>query len=1343
VSLAPSDRSHAAPDLAPFVHPLALERIRRDPWPPSGCETTTAAGAVLLADVAGFTRLTEACVEKGPAGVEDVRDLLNAHFSPIVESVASCGGRLLHFAGDAAIAWFPAESPASVGAAADRAACCARQILEAPGGSHRTLPVRIGMGAGQAYTALVGGTGGQWECVLAGPALESAISALDTASAGTAATAPGWPSTTDPPPLPRAAPIGDGRLSAAAETALRAFVPPALLARLDAGQVEWLGEFRQVTVLFVGVAGVDFGDGIDRAQVLTEVLQQAIAAEAGTMLQFVVDDKTTTVLAVWGLALHTHEDDAVRAVRAAMRIHAELGPLGWTMRAGIASGRAFAGARGTEARRDYAVIGDVVNLAARLRDLADDRVITDAATRAAARRSIVFEALPPTPVKGRSLPVAVFRPLREKRRLARDQKELIGRGRERDVLFDALKRVTAGRMTEVLLVEGEPGIGKTRLIAALLERASTSSLRGIVAAGDSLERASALHPWRAVVAGVLGHDESDPAVARERLPRLLESEPSLGGYAPLLNGLLALGVPDTPESLALTAEGRGERTRDLVVHLIRGLAPEGAVVVLEDAHWFDSASWALVETLMASVQPLLVVVVSRPTMAVDLPDEAKRVLARVGTTLKLEPLAADDIVALACQRLDVDGMPAAVAALIRSRSEGHPLFAGELAVALRDRGLIRVENGDTVLAVDEATLQAQALPATVEGIVTSRLDRLPAPHQITIKVASVLGRSFTLEALAAVHPLAADAARLEDDLLEIVELDLLQVGSEAAGRVYRFSHAIVEQVAYGLLPFAQRRQLHQAVGEWIERRQTTIGEARVAILAHHWLRAEHTSKALHYLRQAGQQALDRDHNQEAVTFFSEAIALIERSAEPLSDVQRAGWHKQLGEAYFQLARLPGAIEHLERALALVGVAGPATPAGRARAFAREALVQAWHIARRPRPDPVVRERAVVAASAASLLAWVHMVRRDSSRLMLQSLIAVNQAERGGAPSVFARGMLGVMATALGLHTLGRRYFDRSHAEWYDTKPVRELSLAALYDAMDRIGAGHQAGAFEILEEALRFAREGQARVPIARLLSVTSLFHGLVGRMTEAHRFGQAAIDSLPEGPCHERVHVYSGSFGAEILTLRGAAGLERIAPLEPMLRSLIEPDDRFATMGVGTLRAMALFRAGRFDEALAAAAEVHAVLVSDLRTTITAQWMTLFVLGDVFIHAWDRRAGASRAGEEKRARGFVRWFTGFARRHPVFAPHADILNGRIAELTGSLSGAHRLWRRAIERAQTLGLIADEARARAELGRTLPAGDERRQMLTVAHALYTSGGMPHEADRVQEALGDVGYTRAL
>ena len=668
-------------------------------------------------------------------------------------------------------------------------------------------------------------------------------------------------------------------------------------------------------------------------------------------------------MAALGLPPLAHEDDPARGVQAALAAQTALESLQWRGAIGVTTGQVFCGSVGAKSRREYTMMGDVVNLAARLMQAAGSlptngkgqvSILCDQKTAKMSQIQIEFEKLRPILVKGKQKPVPVYSPTKIKVRLVleevngqRPRAELIGRTKERTAIADRLQALLRGTGS-TLIFEGEAGIGKSRLIEDLLRQAKTLSVDYFIGAGNPIEKSTPYHGWRAIVqqllklelaadtaeAGLHQHTGHFTQTQRNQvLDQIQELVPELVDLAPLLNAILPLGLPENKRTRQMNGEVRADNIQQLLIGLMQGVVNQSPkVLIIEDAHWLDSASWALLEGVEQAVQPLLLALATRP-LNETIPAAYSHLLGQTNSHhLLIDRLPVEDALALVSQRLGVTSLPQPVRALIREKAEGHPFFSEELAYALRDAGVIALVDGRYQLAAGPETLQTLDLPDTLQGVITSRIDRLTPQQQLTLKIASVIGRIFPFQTLQDIHPIEADKAHLPDQLDHLARLDLTPLKSPEPELTYIFKHIITQEVAYNLMTLSQRRQLHQAAAEWHERTYAHDLASVYPLLAHHWRLAldqeapepKRIATTIDYLEKAGEQALRHYANQEAIDFFSQAISLDAQLAHNSDRLRQTRWQRQLGAAHYGLGNLLKSRQHLQQALDLLELTTPSS-----------------------------------------------------------------------------------------------------------------------------------------------------------------------------------------------------------------------------------------------------------------------------------------------------------------------------------------------------------------------------------------------------------------------------------
>lgn len=627
----------AAPNLLPlltsYVPALIKQRLVTDPTAISTPFSDKFTGAVLFADISGFTRLAETLAEQGPGGAERLTSVLNAYFGQLIDLITANGGDVVKFAGDALLAIWPGPDLAL---ATHRAAYCAlraqTQLRDYRTPDDRPLFLRIAIGAGDIDAIHLGGVFGRWEFITTGTPLiqvgvaehfaspgqvvvfETVWRNIATVATGTQLPTGHWRVDHIAPP-PSIEPIPAFDLLPAAENALRAYIPGAIIHRLAAGQTGWLSELRRLTMLFINLVDIDYNLPLHLAQQLMHDLQTALYRYEGSLNKITIDDKGVTLVAAFGLPPFAHEDDSVRGVLAAIDIKHRLSQLGFQTAIGITTGRAFCGVVGNTTRREYTMIGASVNLAARLMAHAYDAIYCDLLTYESAHSRVDFDALPPVTVKGRTDTVPVYIPVREKRRplYLKSQDDSIGRDRERGILSKAVQELLRG-VSAAILLEGEAGAGKSHLVDDLRRQADRMRVGVFTATADQVERLTPYHAWRNVFSQMFDLSlMEDPDSQRRHLLALLDFEDELVDLAPLLNPVLPFNLPDSELTAQMSSQARADNTRELLLRLLAdSVSRSPKIVIIDNAHWLDTASWALLLATVRRLQPALFLIVLRP-----------------------------------------------------------------------------------------------------------------------------------------------------------------------------------------------------------------------------------------------------------------------------------------------------------------------------------------------------------------------------------------------------------------------------------------------------------------------------------------------------------------------------------------------------------------------------------------------------------------------------------------------------------------------------------------------------------------------------------------------------------
>ena len=576
---------------------------------------------------------------------------------------------------------------------------------------------------------------------------------------------------------------------------------------------------KTVTVLFSDVTGsTSLGERLDSESLRSvmsryfDVARTVLERHGGTVEKFIGD----AVMAVFGVP-EVHEDDALRAARAAVELRGSVAELNdelernWgarlQIRTGVNSGDVVAG---DPAAGQAFVSGDAVNVAARLEQAAQPgEILIGAQTLALVRDAVRVDPVEPLALKGKAEPVPAFRLVEVlpgapafARRL---DSPMLGRDAELRAVVDAFERAERGPGCELVTVLGVAGVGKSRLIRELSSRLAD---RARILEGHCLPYGDGITFWPVaeIVKQAAGIEETDPpSEAGAKIDAMLSTrDPEQASLiADRVGAAIGLGQ----------AEGAIQETFWACRRLLETLADERPLVaVIDDIHWAEPTLLDLIEYVsgFSRGKPLLLVCTARPELREDRPD-----WGRAGTVVALQPLGSTDSEHLIQNLLGHTRLPAEVQARVVESAEGNPLFVEEMLRMLIDDGLLRRDDGHWVATGD---LSGVSAPGTIQALIAARLDRLGEDERAVIQRASVVGKVFYWGAVTELSP---DDARgkVGGSLQTLVRKELiLPEASPFAGEdAFRFSHILVHDAAYASTPKRTRAELHEGFASWLER----------------------------------------------------------------------------------------------------------------------------------------------------------------------------------------------------------------------------------------------------------------------------------------------------------------------------------------------------------------------------------------------------------------------------------------------------------------------------------------------------------------------------------------------
>jgi class 3 adenylate cyclase/predicted ATPase len=646
-------------------------------------------------------------------------------------------------------------------------------------------------------------------------------------------------------------------------------------------------ERRPLTVVFCDLVGstglsakLDPEDLRDVMAVYHRCIADTVARYGGFVAKYMGDG----IIVYFGYP-HAHEDDAARAVTAALALLeavATLRPKVITeplcVRVGIATGDTVVGdLMGAGAAQEQAVVGAAPNLAARLQALADPgTVVISAATRRLTAGRFEYRDLGTVLVKGFPEPIQAWQVIRTSAIESRfealhadQQVPLLGREQDIDLLLQCWAQAKTGHGRMVLL-SGEPGIGKSRIAANLIERLSGErlSLLRFFCSPDRLD--SPLYPLLARVerAADLKRDDTEEQKLK-KIEALLPSSNDNSAHAALLADLLTISANRPRPTLKLSPEQRKEKTLAALVAQFEALTAQQPVLMLcEDIQWIDPTSRELLDRLAhrVSALPAMILLTFRPGFAPPWAGHPHVISHHLGR------LNRDDAGVFIEHLAGRKTLPRKVTRQILERTDGVPLFLEELTKMVLESGLLREERDGFVL---DAPLPPLAVPATLRASLVARLDRL-SPVKEVAQIAAGIGREFAFDMLAAVC--SRPGHELQDALDQLVTSGLIFARDTPPRSTYAFKHALVQDAAYGTMLRSRRRQLHNRVGSALETHFPEIAASQPEIVARHYTEAGVPAKAIGYWLKAGHLAGARSANFEARSHLVKGLELVQRLA---------------------------------------------------------------------------------------------------------------------------------------------------------------------------------------------------------------------------------------------------------------------------------------------------------------------------------------------------------------------------------------------------------------------------------------------------------------------------------
>ena len=1081
---------------------------------------------------------------------------------------------------------------------------------------------------------------------------------------------------------------------------------------MDPSQRSSETERRWATILFADITGftglnerLDVEDAYSIVSASLKLLDGIARKHGGTVDKYLGD----CIMAMFGVPLAV-EDAPKAAIEMHNRIHEfnrEQGlvePL--DIHTGINSGKVVSGDVSGPVIREFSVMGDAVNIAARLKDLAPKgQIWIGEETHRHTRDTFEFRPLDALTLKGKSRKVSVYEVVSRREHLYRDVARsdkrvisaLVGRDGEMKRLRRAVSGLESGR-GGVVSVVGDAGIGKSRLLDEFRQSDVVEQATWLEGRCLSIGSKLSYHPFADLLRAWAGiADGEEEATADGQLRRSLaelfgaEAEDLVSPLATVLGFLPSLQRRRAPAGIG------GDATEKLIIRalglLLRRLADRQPLVVfLDDLHWADTSSVELLGALLglATRYPILFLLAYRPEVSDSLVSTLAEAMGEAeitGDEVRLQPLDRGAAGLMLESLFSGGSLPHGMRTLIEERASGNPFYIEQVVQSLIDSAHVEIRDG-SLCATDRP--EAMVIPATVEELLMVRIDRLPLPARQVLHIASIVGRSSHQRILASV----AEDPELESHLETLKAAELLTRWERAAEIVWEFKHPLIQEVAYEAITRAKRRDYHRRIAESIEASFPEGRPGRNGMLAYHFSLGRDVERAERYLFLAGDEAVGLAASSEALHFFQEASKLyFEMHGEGGDPAKKAILEGNIGQAQSNRGQFLEAVEHYNRALEYLGEHVPRSQLEVKLRLAPTLLAVLARLYRPPRrpPQATPQDREVIRLMFARAHA---QTTTDPGRFVFDGLDTLRRLQRVDPHSVehaaaMYSGTVGPFAYGGLPFAISRRFLEATVplVPWDDPG---ELLAYRFFNFLHHHLEGDwsdEHGVDEaLLEEGLRLGQLWDVAMYLD-LDTERRLYRGEFAKVRER-------IEEIAKIADLYQYDLAKSSAGA-LTTFLLLERRDLEAALEAADRYYSEhPEDSFHVSALGT-KAKALTLLGDLDAAETMLERCTGVI--ERSGTLLPFHLSSYARSRLMLDVALLEAGAKRA-VRRRARSSVRQAVRLAGKVSWRRPEVFKLAGHLNWVRGRQRRALGWWRQSLAAGEALGVRPELARIRLEVG---------------------------------------------
>ncbi|MDH4201113.1 MAG: AAA family ATPase, partial [Spirochaetia bacterium] len=903
-------------------------------------------GGILFFDLVKFTSLTVLLAESGPRGAEKLHEIMTQYYDLMIDIIHRYGGDIYQFAGDSAIAAFEEKEIGKLETIFTMAACALemKDVLEKSDIQYKDhkFAAKYALSYGEYQQILLGDDSLHFQIAIVGSTIDRVVQAEGSANAGEIVITPEVAlalkddaDITDDVSLPRLKKLNrevETNLAESCHVAEKEavfikkcsrFLPPVLVEKINTSHLGFIGEFRDVTSVFIQLKGMDLSGDPKAIGLLNDIykhIQTLCNTYGGNLIQSDFSDKGSVFLVLFGAPVALEKKEMI-AARFSMRLLESAKQFSFlqAMHVGIATGPLYCGDVGSQVRKGYSVLGESVNLASRLMQYSSsESAALDQKTARLLSDTFILEESQGVQLKGMREAINVFKVTGEKKsqKEKADQSALIGRKKEMSWLKTCQEEVEKSGIAAGII--GDAGVGKSRLVFDFLQSAKESGFEIYTGICYSYEKFSPYFPWKSILSRIFQlQEELTTEMALWQIEAVLisldtpESDIAIKGWAIVFFRIMGGSVEESDYTRNIEPKKKSEQIFEFIEKIILQKTRQKKILLLfEDYHWADEGSENLIRHILSrKITGLMILLVSRPEGAIYRMDSVESYRG-----LLLEEFAEEDAQEYLKIRMNLTNRDRESDRLekeILNRAHGNPFFLESIVYSLREQGiLVKGDDGKYTISGENKEFE---IPDSLQGVLLSRIDRLGEPEKLVLKNASVIGRLFAYALLLEIAPREMEVS-LPSYLaaLEANDFTMLETSSPL---VYIFKHVLIRDVAYNSLLNATRETLHNRLATYLENLGEDKMQENIEQMAFHFFHAKNKEKAIEYSLAAARNAASSYSISDAIHHYGNILQLLDGTnghQDLLYDVKI-----ELGHAYRRGGHFAEAIDIFQEPLEMV------------------------------------------------------------------------------------------------------------------------------------------------------------------------------------------------------------------------------------------------------------------------------------------------------------------------------------------------------------------------------------------------------------------------------------------